>query len=180
MTRNRNCPAHVGEGELSRMDRPRRTVAVRRGTFMARSVRNVSAWQSKNVRVGRWRKKAVNGFEKWRMCSARKDGERREMEPIWYLTARLCASRQSVSQSVSWFVSSANSTTLHESTAQYQSNFLFPFVFCLFTCTYFCLVNLLRITNVCRTVNQSLLETFQVNGMFAIEWERFRKHRKHT
>lgn len=64
----------------------------------------------------------------------------------------------SVSQSVSWFVSSANSTTLHESTAQYQSNFLFPFVFCLFTCTYFCLVNLLRITNVCRTVNQSLLE----------------------
>lgn len=87
---------------------------------------------------------------------------------------------QSVSQSVSWFVSSANSTTLHESTAQYQSNFLFPFVFCLFTCTYFCLVNLLRITNVCRTVNRSLLEIFQVNGMFAIEWERFRKHRKHT
>lgn len=85
-----------------------------------------------------------------------------------------------VSQSVSWFVSSANSTTLHESTAQYQSNFLFPFVFCLFTCTYFCLVNLLRITNVCRTVNRSLLEIFQVNGMFAIEWERFRKHRKHT
>lgn len=121
---------------------------------------------------GEWLRKVADvfGVKGWRKT-------RNGTYMVPYCTS-LCV--QSVSQSVSWFVSSANSTTLHESTAQYQSNFLFPFVFCLFTCTYFCLVNLLRITNVCRTVNRSLLETFQVNGMFVIEWERFRKHRKHT